>query len=591
MGDEPLQRKKPEQARAESAQDTAETATPTGQAPLALAVPGRLAGGPPRPPRQDHDRMIRRNPTATNAPPRPPRPPNRRPPPPPRPHPLKKPNAKTHLPANDKHHPNLESLEPDQTIESMGYGPVGLSETQSQLSDSSGLTNWAQNTATSADWGQDPGSTPSQNALQYDAMDKFSSESQLGGGSELAMLGGIASLILIYRQRHEGEGGALETVGRVVDVASSATGFSSGATHLVEASEKMHERAGGQSTLTGQGNLYGLADSSQAAAGIDAGAGILSTIKAGIDIMKQAYDLITNWAEKDKQDVARGVTDMVGNLLKAARASCDAARGLLGQFDQGNSALIGLGHAVPGLGLCMQLAEILIRSFDMATSWHESAGRRVDKRTAKQKIGGKVGASSKDAAEAILADPNADETRKADAREYLLQKGLQNINDKRFRRALLKMGVAVTKAAGEGATLGGASAPVGFSLKLVGFAVDVGATLFRNIKQWGRNKAEKKHEERTKAGKAEKSTWEKIFNKDKSTNKKMAEYNRMVDGIFDAVLAAHAERDNQKKVALEKKVKSMVQSTGMRWNTFESTGNKDVGKLRSELIEAMRQRG
>src|SRR5438552_16349011 len=88
---------------------------------------------------------------------------------------------------------------------------------------------------------------------------------------------------------------------------------------------------------------------------------------------------------------------------------------------------------------------------------------------------------------------------------------MQSRQRKRTRGGVFNAVTSGLAAAGGIATLSGVGAPVGAALAATAGGLKAGAGLFKMIRQWGRNKADKA---------AEGSRWRSIFNADKSDEKK-----------------------------------------------------------------------
>lgn len=360
-----------------------------------------------------------------------------------------------------------------------------------------------------------------------------------------------------------------------------------------------------QALGSGAGGIAGIVDtatdsagkSAEAAGGLGMFTGIFDGIKATFTVVKKAVHLAKDATkhEMTNQERFHDAMEIVTGLLEAAKSGVETAKTFLDTFGSGPGAA--LTNSVPGFGIAIGAADLIVRSVDLVYAKLHSNAMRKEKRSLKELLGGERGTSSKDLATTRMQEIDAkrgtgvdvtpeEEQEYETASEYLLAKGVQYVNDKRINRALLKMSVAMTKASGDVATLGGASAPVGIGLKAGAMALDVGASAFRTFKQWARDK---------KAAKEEKQGGEKIttgffslFNSDKSSAAKWKKYNRMVDKIYDMILAADSLPAPTPDTRF-KRIDKYVRAMGMRPSKLHSLRN-DPAKLRLEMITAMKQR-
>ncbi|MEO6122922.1 MAG: hypothetical protein ABIR32_04375 [Ilumatobacteraceae bacterium] len=277
--------------------------------------------------------------------------------------------------------------------------------------------------------------------------------------------------------------------------------------------------------------------------------------------------------------------DIIKTSLEAVKGGLSAVKSFLDLANSGVS--VAMVNAIPGLGIAIGCAEMIVRSVDLVVSLVRSSDMRKSKQAAKTVLGGKKGTSLKDEATLKLTTGTDDE--KAAAAEYLTAKGLQYVNDKRTRRALLKMTVAMAKIAGDATTLGGVSAPVGIGLKVGAVVLDLGATVFRKFKQWARDKVAADEQTTGKQG-----FLGKIFNTDKSSTKKLSEYNRMLDNVFDMIIAAApaAATPTAPETAKMKKVEGYVVAMGFSMVAMKREADQDTTgeNLRAKMIEAMQKR-
>lgn len=96
-------------------------------------------------------------------------------------------------------------------------------------------------------------------------------------------------------------------------------------------------------------------------------------------------------------------------------------------------------------------------------------------------------------------------------REYEMATEFKTINKKRLTRGKINIGLEIANIAGEIATISGVGAVAGAGIKVGTSGVKTGMVLARDVKQWGRDKAEKTGNKVLNA----------IFDKEKSSGKKL----------------------------------------------------------------------
>ena len=374
--------------------------------------------------------------------------------------------------------------------------------------------------------------------------------------------------------------------------------------------------ADGKSTTEDNG-AKGVGESTKAAAALGGIADGFGAIKEGFYVVKGIVDLVTDANEMSDEEKFKASMEVIRHSLEGAKSAVSSAKSFL---DMAGGSVTGtMIDAIPGLGIAISCADLIVRAYDLIQANVRAYDMRDRKREVKLLLGGAQGKSSKAEAERIIAstDP-ADAAKKEMAHEYLASKGLEYINRKRSNRALLKITVAMTKIAGDAATIGGASAPVGIGLKIGALALDVGASVFRRFKQWARDTvaadedaAEAKHQAASAATVAsggaalparEKGFFARIFNTDKSTTKKNAEYNATVDRVFAMISKVDTTTDINDpatppavKDAISKqanKVGAYLEAMDYPLHSMDRDIRKDAtgAKVRENMIKALKKR-
>lgn len=320
--------------------------------------------------------------------------------------------------------------------------------------------------------------------------------------------------------------------------------------------------------------------------------GIKETYKAIRKVVELAVSAGDAKKAKTGQDVTKDIFSIIINLLETAKSGVTAAKTFIDTFTN-DPASQALKDSIPGLGIAIGAADLIVRSVDLVSGIVHASRMRDAKQEFKAQLGGQKGTSSKAEAEAIIQRleakqqageelTDAEQAQLAAANDYLLSKGLEWINDKRRNRALLKMSVALTKISGDVATLGGASAPVGAGLKAGALALDVGFTVFRKFKMWGRDKKERREEKGEDVG------FFGMFDSEKSSKKKLRGYHKTVDKIFDMIIKA-GEIEGLKALTVYTKIETYVEAIGMTLKKLFALRDEPA-KLRNEMIAALKKR-
>ena len=395
----------------------------------------------------------------------------------------------------------------------------------------------------------------------------------VGGVADFAaMFVGLAKSVSSFRTA-KAEGKWADQVGAVLEGAAAVTSGAKGMAGIVKSGSEL------------DGHKDGIGDSDAASTSLGGIADSFGAVKDTFFAVKKIVELASTASTLTNEEKFNASMDIIKTALEAAKGGVSAVKSFLDVCDSGvNVAMV---NAVPGLGIAIGCAEMVIRSVDLIQSLVRSSEMKTAKRDMKTKMGGKKGTSMKAEAQKTLASATATKFQKDAAAEYLTAKGLQSINDKRTNRALLKMSVAMAKIAGDAATLGGASAPVGIGLKVAAIVVDLGATAVRKFKQWARNKAA----DQEAAGKA--GVLSKVFDSKKSSTNKLIEYNRILDNVFTMIVEASPSGPvTLKHAAQMHKVERYVEAMGFSLFQMEREAARDTDgtNLRTMMVKAMQER-
>jgi hypothetical protein len=395
-----------------------------------------------------------------------------------------------------------------------------------------------------------------------------------GAGDSIAMFTGLAASIVAFRDRDASKG---DKAGAVLGGISSIGGGAKGASAMADKGG-----AGTAATSASQG-IAGFADA-------------FSGIKDTFFAIKHIIELAQKADSLNNKEKFKASMQIITEAMSAAKSGVSSAKAFMELWGGGAAApLVG---SVPGLGIALSAVDIIIRAVDLVDALIRRSDMQNRKRAIKtgDLLGGAKGTSLKKDAEAFMTAIDAkkmagtevtedEELKYAQYEEYLLAKGLQYISTKRANRAILKISVAVGKMAGDVAVLGGASAPVGVGIKAGAMALDVGASVFRRFKQWGRDKAAEKEA----ASGAKATGFFGLFNTDKSSAKKLEGYNKMVDKTFDMIIKVTTitVAVEQKKAADQ--VEAFVGAMGLSIKQMDAKKG-DPTELRTAMIVAMKKR-
>jgi hypothetical protein len=401
----------------------------------------------------------------------------------------------------------------------------------------------------------------------------------VGGSADLAnMFVGISKCAKVWADSKSKAG---DKAGAALEGAGSVAGGAKGLSSIVKS---------GTTTDSAKDGMSGAKEASSFLSGF---ADSVNAVKEGFFIVKGIIELAEGAAEMSDMEKFKASMEIVKRSLEAAKSVVSAVKSFLDLANSGVSAA--MVNTVPGLGIAIGCAELVVRGVDLVYAMIQSSNMKDSKRDVKEKLGGEQGTSLKAVAKEILEKGTkkgrpATAQDKAMAQEYLTAKSLQYVNDKRSRRALLKISVAMAKIAGDAATLGGVSAPVGIGLKVGAVAVDIGAGIFRKFKQWARDKVAES--ESAKPTGAKKGFLAKIFNTEKTTANKTVEYTRIIDNVLDMIIKATpaGPRVTRAQQAQMTKVEGYVTAMGFSMVAMEREAKAGPGKLYEKMLEALKKR-
>ena len=313
-------------------------------------------------------------------------------------------------------------------------------------------------------------------------------------------------------------------------------------------------------------------------------AGIMGSIKAGYELVKQIVELVIDADDLEENEKAGKSVAIIKTALEAGKGVIETINAFMSHLGTVTGPML---QAAPGLGIAIGALEIIASGISMGFAYVAFKEMRTDKRDAKEKLQGARAAnktkwggvkSYKTEADEIIkavAAGTATEEQKskhADAEAYMLSRNLQTVAGKRIKRGILNISTALPGIAGDIAILSGAGAAVGGGLKVAGSGAKVIALAVRMGKQ----------------------AYHDAKGDEKSTASKHAMYDGMVRGMVRGVVAAGSlpdttEEDKAARSKAETKALNQVLASGMTPATMNKH-KADAPKLYATWIDALKER-
>lgn len=424
---------------------------------------------------------------------------------------------------------------------------------------------------------------------------------KLGVSSGLVELGsGLVGLVNMKKAIKESNSKS-KTAGALYEGVESAQKSFAGVAKVVDNSAKL------------EGNEEGVG-ASEAVAGYSGSIGdALSAIKSAFFMVKSVYGLFKEFYSNEgisKKEAFKGSLEALQNGLEAAQSAVKTVKSILEILESGVGKLT---EAIPGISLAISGVKITVKVFNMM-QWRLAKNKMSEiKQSFKTKyansgmvkknnytlFGKSIHKSNGTDKSQInirrqellqIVDPSntsSTDVQKKDAQDelddiqnYELAKEMKNINSKRLNRAGIEAGLEMANIAGDIATLSGAGSAVGISLKAAASGTKTGMSLFRRIKQYGRDKAAKN---------GPSSAWSGVFNADKSSDKKHGKRSKDADLILDLVAKLPEKTDTAEEKAQYQRVLNYIEATGCSTKALFRI-NGDIDKQRELLMDSMKQR-
>ena len=423
---------------------------------------------------------------------------------------------------------------------------------------------------------------------------------------------GVIGLINMKKAIEEANGKA-ETAGALYEGLENVQKSFSGVAKIVDNAGKL------------EGGEQGVGDS-EAVAGYAGSVGdALASIKSAFFMVKDIYSLFKECFSEDgiaKEDAIKGGLSALQNGLESAQSAVKTVKSILEILESGVGKLT---EAIPAIGIAISGIKVTIKVFNMM-QWNASKQKMTEIKAAfKEKYSqdeykgsgivknntytlfGKTIHQSKGTDKTkideyreklldIVNDPSQGATEEErqealkkkekaqaeldDIENYEMAKEMKSINQKRMTRAGIEAGLEMASMAGDIATLSGAGAAVGISLKAAASGAKTGMGLFRRIKQYGRDKAAKTGPD---------SAWSSLFNAEKSSDKKHAKRANDADLILNMVAKLPEKYDTEEAEGQYRRVMHFIEATGCNTKALFKL-NGQIDKQRELLMEAMKSR-
>jgi hypothetical protein len=401
-------------------------------------------------------------------------------------------------------------------------------------------------------------------------------------------IGGIAGLVGLVKTFKEADSGSKKAAAATETVEAVQKTFS-GVANMVDYSAKV------------SGKEDGVGDSSAVAGYAGSVGDGIAAIKSAFFAVKKIFELFReNAGEKGLTDGEkfRGGMEVLNQGLQSAQSAVKTVKSILEVLELGTG---NLAKVVPGIGIAISAVKITIQVYDMIQS-NVSRMQMTDiKRDFKEKykantkvvvdkssnwFGAKSGTDKKELAkrkaelEAKPVPTPLEKEELSDIKEYELALEMKYINQKRLTRAGISLGLEMLSMAGDIATLSGAGAAAGVSMKAIAGGAKVGMSVARRVKQYGRDKAAQAPAD---------SAWRSVFNADKSSQNKHDKRNKDVDVIFSMVRNLPEYTDDEAVQKQYQRVEIFIQASGCSTKELYKL-NGDVEKQRELLMESMKKR-
>jgi hypothetical protein len=414
------------------------------------------------------------------------------------------------------------------------------------------------------------------------------------------LVGGILGTVTAVKEYLASEKTAKQSLKAVGEISSGVLLTTAGVTEVMATHMVSSDR---EAKPTSMDELKGQIDApEETPAPITTIAGTSFTFSEAFDgvkelvlTVKRAYDAFNERKTTGSEAKGHQALEIIEGILKGVAKAVGVAKHFIEVL--GKTPAEELVRAIPGLGIVINAATIAIKVFESIFAWIRRAKMRIEKRKWKKEaiegqpeeversiLGIKYTSRQglplvvylKTKYEEELKKPYSDDYKKgitaklAAIENYLLAKEMQTIQEKRLTRSGIKIGLEVTKVAGEIATLSGFGAVGGVPVKYAAGGVEFLMSAVRGVKQFGR--------EMEWWGKGEgKTRAEKEQRRDLHAKRIMAMIANVATG-----------KDDAEKHGLYEKAAVYIEAAGADAKSIFS--QKSAEKVKQLLVDAMKER-
>ncbi|MEX1030450.1 MAG: hypothetical protein WDZ91_10490 [Paenibacillaceae bacterium] len=399
---------------------------------------------------------------------------------------------------------------------------------------------------------------------------------------------GIAGLVNMVKTFKEADTGSKKAAAVTETIENTQKTFT-GIANMVDNSAKV------------SGKSDGVGDSTAVAGWAGSVGDGIAAIKSAFFAVKKVFELFKEGIAGDgvtKGEALRGAMDVVNNGLQSAQSAVKTVKSILEILDLGTG---NLAKVVPGIGVAVSAVKITIQVYDMIQSQMSKMKMTEVKREFKEKYKANTkvvidkskdwwrttsGTDKKELAKRkaeleAKARAAEEEQELADIQEYELALEMKYINQKRMNRAGISLGLEMLSMAGDIATLSGAGAAAGVSMKAVASGAKVGMGVARRVKQYGRDKAAQAPAD---------SAWRTVFDAEKSSSNKHGKRNKDVDLIFSMVSKLpEYKADDEAVIKQYQRIENFIEAAGCSTKELYKL-NGNVDKQRELMMESMKKR-
>ncbi len=319
--------------------------------------------------------------------------------------------------------------------------------------------------------------------------------------------------------------------------------------------------------------------------------------KETINAIKTIYDAYQDAKSIEGSSSAEkfeAAMEAVSSAVEASASAVSAVDGVLNMLGQGVAALGQ--YVMPGLTIVISGLDVAIRTYKMIKAnvsrnkmkkRKEEIARKYN-RTKKTRFGETVSVTElKNRQKDLMALPAptaAESEELVDLEEALFVAEMEKINQKRMVRAGINIGIDLVKIGGDIAALTGVGAVATMPMKAFAAGADVSISVFRKLKQMGRDKA-------AEVVKTNPSSKWNFFNAEKSTENKKAKRRSDADYILKQIAAMEKDTSKPKNLTDTQRIEDYIRAAGGHPQAmYRKFGAEGIGGVKGYLVEIMAKR-